>query len=87
MATPGNETFEETNQNLADDEFQLLLNTSIDWEQLRPKINDAVLYDELIRIVNDATRRNENLSQLKEKINSLGQQGVILTKQIMTLIR
>ena len=68
MKKIGNETFQETDQNLADQEVEMLLNTSIDWESLRPQITNQTIYNSLMTEVKDSTQRNESAAQLKNRI-------------------
>ena len=86
MAKLGDQTFKKTNQEFADEEAELLLRTSIDWEALRPKVTDSALYDQLIAIVNEATQKNESIAQLKNRLSQLGKEGFNLVKKVVKFI-
>lgn len=86
MATKGNKTFDKTDIELADEEMEVLLNTAINWDDLRPKISDQELYDKLIEAVEHATANNKNLAQLKSRLQSLGKEGWSLAKKIIDLV-
>ena len=86
MTSLGNKTLDRTNLELSDDEARILLSTSIDWERLRPQVADQQTYDKLIEQVQQATANNEDLTQLKTCIESLGQEGWQLAKKIIALI-
>ena len=86
MAAKGKRTFDRTDAELADQELQLLMDTDIDWDSLRPEVSDQEAYDELIAAVKEATAQNENIAQLKERLTSLGEGGVALIKKVVRLI-
>jgi len=86
MANLGNKTFDRTDDELSDDEALLLLNTNINWEELRPEVTDHEVYDKLINIVQEATQKNENLAQLKDRLKTLGKEGFAVAKKIIKLI-
>lgn len=86
MANIGNDTFERTNIELSDDEVNLLITTSIEWESFRPKVSDQELYDKLIAAVEESTQKNENLAMLKTRLETLGKEGLALAKKVAGLI-
>jgi len=46
------------------------------------KLTDRETYDELIRIVEDATNRNESVASVVERVKALGAAGATLAGQI-----
>jgi hypothetical protein len=86
MAALGNKTVKRTNLELSDDEARVLLMTTIGWDALRPQVDDQQTYDRLIEQVSQATESNENLAQLKARVETLGQEGWKLAKKIIELI-
>ncbi len=87
MAKLGNKVFKKTEGDLADEELELLAETSIDWEELRPKVGDSDIYDQLISEVQEATRNNESLSQLKNRLQKLGEGGMKLAGKIIEIVK
>ena len=61
--------------------------TKSDLENLRPKIADKEVYDELIAIVEDATSKNESLAELKGRIEKLGLKGIDIVKEVVKLLK
>ena len=86
MRKLGDEVVEETNRELADEEVEILLRTSIDWEGLRPQVTNAEVYDQLIAAVQESTRKNESIAQLRGRLQKLGQEGLKLVKRVIGLI-
>ena len=86
MAILGDQVFKETDKELTDEEAELLLRTSIDWDALRPKVTDSAVYDQLIAVVNEATQRNESIAQLNDRLKQLGKEGVGLAKKVIGLL-
>ena len=86
MASLGDKARDRTNLELSDTEANILLSTTIDWEALRPQVTDKQTYDRLIEQVQQATANNEDLAQLKNRIETLGKEGVQLAKTIIELI-
>jgi hypothetical protein len=66
---------------LKDDEAELLKTTAVDLSTLRPQVSDKVSFDALIAAVNESTRRNESIAQLKQRITDLGQGALAVAKQ------
>ncbi len=74
------------NNILADQEMELLLNTAIAWESLRPQISDKESYEKLIAEVHKATRKNENIAQLKARLETLGGNVMRVAKKVYSLV-
>lgn len=86
MAKLGKKAYEKTEQELADEEVNLLLRTSIDWETLRPQVTNDAIYTQLISEVNEATQRNESVAQLSNRLQQLGREGQVLAKKVIRLL-
>jgi hypothetical protein len=86
MAGLGDEAFKQTDNELAENEANLLLQTSVDWEALRPQVNDPEIYDQLIAAVNEATQRNESVAQLNTRLQQLGKEGFNLAQKVVASI-
>lgn len=86
MGKLGDETYEKTNLELADQELQVLIQSSSRWEELRPLIHDQETYDRLISMVQQATANHENLAQLRARIDTLGKEGWALARKVIELI-
>jgi N-acetylglucosamine kinase-like BadF-type ATPase len=86
MAKLGEQAYKETEQELADEEVELLLVTSIEWETLRPQVTNDAIYDQLIAAVNEATQRNESIAQLSKRLQQLGEEGQALAKKVIRLL-
>lgn len=79
-------TVEQTNQQLSDREMEVLTRTSLDWTKLKPSTADPALYDRLINEVKESTEKNENLAQLRSRLESLGKEGLSLAKEVISMI-
>lgn len=66
-------TRQRTDAELRDQELQLLQQTGIDWEALRPVVTGQDTYDRLAAAVAESTARNEDLAQLKARLQALGE--------------
>lgn len=86
MAGLGDEAFQQTNNELSKVEANLLLQTAVDWEALRPQVNDAELYEKLIAAVTEATQRNESVSQFNSRLQQLGTEGFSLAQKVVKLL-
>lgn len=86
MGNIGDETFNRTNSELSDAEAELLTRTSVDWEALRPNIQDQATFDKLIEAVKQSTARNENLAELKNRIIDIGEAGISIASTVAKLI-
>lgn len=85
MGNLGDEAFRNTDRELADREAEILMVTTIDWEELRPRVGDSELYDQLIAAVDDATQKNIAVAKLKQRIDALGKEGIQLARKIIDL--
>jgi hypothetical protein len=50
--------------------------------ELKPPTADQATYDRLVKVVTDATRKNESLATLKSKVEKLGDSAVSLFKEM-----
>ena len=57
-----------------------------DLETLRPKVSDAAALDLLIAAVETATKNNEDIAQLKSRLETLGENVVKIAKEAATFI-
>lgn len=73
------------NTELEDTELEMLRGSTIDWEALRPQIEDIETYDKLIAEVNAATAANESLAALKTRMVKLGAAGAAVFKKVIAL--
>lgn len=85
MGSLGDQAFEQTNEELADREAKLLLETDIDWGDIRPQIDGGEVYEQLMMEVREATNNNEDLVQLKERIQSMGKEGVQMVRKVIAI--
>ena len=60
--------------------------TKADFDAMRPKITAKATYDKLLAEVRAATRRNESIAKLKNRIQKLGRVGVRLAKRVAGLL-
>ncbi|GAH58722.1 unnamed protein product [marine sediment metagenome] len=60
--------------------------TRSDLERLRPRIADEATYNRLIAIVEESTRLQENLAELKGRIESLGSKAIRSARDILKLL-
>lgn len=86
MAPLGKSTVSRTDAELADTEAQVLQTTQVDWEALRPQVTGQDVYDQLIAAVKESTAQNENLAQLRARIEALGSEGVAFAKRVLKLL-
>jgi hypothetical protein len=69
---------------LLEEELKALKNaTSTDLEALRPKVTDTEAYNKLIKVVEEATQKNESLAQLKANILALGSEVLKVSKEVI----
>lgn len=66
---------------------QLAAATKADLDALRPQVTAKATYDKLIAEVAKATRRNESIAELRNRIESLGKVGVRVAKQVAGLLK
>ena len=83
MGDLADQTAMKVNQMLADRELQLLKNTGIDLNKLRPQISDEESFNKLIDAVQAATQRNESIAQLKSRIFTLGEDVIKVAKEVL----
>ena len=79
-------TRQKIDQRFAEIENQLLADTTLDWEKLRPQLNSSVEYDRLIAIVEECTKKNESIGQLANRLRSLGTEGAKLLERVKGLL-
>ena len=60
--------------------------TRIDLDRLKPKVADSATYNQLLAVVEDSTRKNESLAQLKTRVETLGKEAVSIVKTVTTLL-
>jgi len=70
---------------LKNDEVALLQKTAVDLGTLRPKVSDPASFDKLIAAVNESTRRNESIAQLKQRITDLGKGALAVAKEVAAI--
>ena len=69
------------------DELQALRNaTRLDLEKLRPRVTDEETYNKLIDIVEQSTQQNEDLAQIKTRLENLGETGIRMGKSVAKLL-
>jgi hypothetical protein len=61
--------------------------TRTDLETLRPKITDQKAYDELIAVVEEASRKNMDLALLQQRLVKLGSNVVQVGKEVLRLLK
>lgn len=87
MGGLGDKTAAEVDAELKDEELKVLASTAVDWETLRPQINDPKKYDELMAVVKDSTANNESVVRLRQRIAGLGKGAISVAKKVVELIR
>jgi len=80
------ETTARVDKMLADELSALRQATRTDLEKLRPKITDAETYQRLMDAVEQSTRRNESLAELKSRVEKLGAAAVEIAKKVVGLL-
>lgn len=73
------------NIELADAELEMLRGSTIDWEALRPQVEDSQTYDKLIAEVNAAIAANESLAALRARLVKLGAAGTEVIKKVIDI--
>ena len=86
MRDRARESAKKTNQRLAQREKELLLETSIDWQAMRPEIGSDDDYQQLIAAVEEATQHNEMVGSVLERLEKLGSEGLKLAQKVRGLI-
>lgn len=84
MRDIGNRAAQAANEALADRELELLKESEIDFEALRPKTTDPEVYDSLVKAVKESREANENIAQLGARIKTLGSAAIQLAKKVTT---
>ena len=71
---------------LANREKELLSETSIDWEAMKPTIGSKADYEQLISVVAKATEHNESVGAVLDRLKKLGTDGIALAKKVKGLL-
>jgi hypothetical protein len=72
---------------LLENELQALQEaTRTNLEALRPKVSDPEAYKKLMDIVDQSSRANESIGQLKARIEQAGSQAIKLAKKVYGLL-
>ena len=85
MRNRSRNSVDRVNAALKDAEVELLQGSTVNWEALRPNVEDSETYDKLIAEVNAAKVANENLAALKNRLEKLGEAGVKVIKKVVEL--
>jgi hypothetical protein len=78
---------DQVDKELADEEARLLRQTTVDLEQLRPQISDPDAFDKLVEAVRKSTQKNEDLAQLKARLEKLGEGVMRIAKEVAGRIK
>jgi hypothetical protein len=78
---------DQVDKELADEEANLLRQTTVDLEQLRPQISDPDAFDKLVEAVQKSTQKNEDLAQLKARLEKLGEGVLRVAKEVAGMIK
>ena len=73
------------NAKLQDAELAVLMSSTMNWETLRPQVEDSETYDKLIVEVQVAKAANENLAALQSRLEKLGTQGAAVIQKVIAL--
>ena len=73
------------NAKLQDAELAVLMSSTMNWETLRPQVEDSETYDKLIVEVQAAKAANENLAALQSRLEKLGTQGAAVIQKVIAL--
>ena len=74
-----------TDKALEDSELELLRQTSIPWSELRPQVTDKETFDKLRAAVEESTKNNEKIDQIKKRLSSLGKEGLRVARRVIDL--
>jgi hypothetical protein len=75
-------------ESILEEEIKALMQaTTVELEKLRPNIGDEKTYNQLINAVNEATAKNENLAQLKDRLMVLGTDIIRTAKKTASLLK
>jgi uncharacterized iron-regulated protein len=72
MSNLARETSKKVDEAMSVIEKQILKTTTVNMESLRPQITNKEAFDQLIAVINDATRKNYSTAELQDKITVLG---------------
>jgi hypothetical protein len=80
------DSVDKTNQELQATEASLLKTTDVDLATLRPQISDKASFDALVSAVEESTRQNESIAQLKDRLQALGSGVLAVAKEAAALL-
>jgi hypothetical protein len=72
MSNLARETRKKVDEAMIVIEEQVINKATVNMKSLRPQITDKAAFDQLIAIVNDATKKNYSTAELQDKIIVLG---------------
>lgn len=72
---------------LLDAEVKSIMDEVSRIDELKPDTADEETYNKLIKVVNEATAKNESLATLKENIKKLGDSAVSLFKEMVEIAK
>jgi hypothetical protein len=75
------------NHQLAEREFQLLLDTRLDLEVLSPAIKGHAHYQALMDVIQVASDRNLDVAEFESNVRQLGEGAWELTQDIIKAVR
>lgn len=75
-----------TNAKLAEREKELLADTDIDWEAIAPKLTDEKERQQLMDAVAEATRNNETVGSVLDRLKQLSSDGIALADKVRILL-
>ncbi len=78
---------EKTNQKFAEKELELLLSTKVDLRSLRPQVSDSETFNKLIDAVEKSNAKNENIGELKNRIENLGELGLKVANELISILK
>lgn len=80
------ESARRTDARLAEREAELLAETSIDWEAIKPRLASDDERRQLTDAVRQATEHNETVGSVCKRLENLGTEGMALAKKVRSLI-
>jgi hypothetical protein len=86
MGARAGETRKKVDNAMKTIEEKVLQAASVNLENLRPQISDKESFEQLLRVINDATRQNDDIATLKERIFTLGEGVVNVAVKVASLI-
>ncbi|HGS5634728.1 TPA: hypothetical protein ACMDXF_000931 [Vibrio parahaemolyticus] len=78
---------ETANNQLAERELQLLLDTRFDLEALSPAIKGHAQYQALMNVIQAASERNLSVAEFESNVRQLGEEAWELTQDIIKAVR